>query len=53
MFTIKPQRHISEIAKTDLIIIPSSDPHHHEAVPGDDEFIEWGKRISGGKDEIP
>jgi len=41
MFTIKPQRHISEITKTDLIIIPSSDPNHQDAVPGDDEFIEW------------
>src|SRR3569832_1043004 len=41
MFTVKPQRNISEITKTDLVIIPSSDPYHHDAVPGDDVLIDW------------
>jgi len=41
MFTIKPQRNITDIAKTDLVIIPSSDPYHEGTVPGDDELISW------------
>jgi len=41
MFTIKPQRNITDIAKTDLIIIPSSDPYRQGDVPGDDVLIDW------------
>lgn len=41
MFTIKPQRNISEISKTDLVIIPSSNPYHEGPVPGDDVLIDW------------
>lgn len=41
MFTIKPQRHLSEISKTDLIIIPSANPERQEAMPGDELFAEW------------
>ncbi|MBV8389522.1 MAG: helix-turn-helix domain-containing protein [Mucilaginibacter sp.] len=44
MFTIKPQRNISDISKTDLIIIPSTNPNQQQPLPGDDVLIEWMTR---------
>ena len=41
MFTIKPQINISDITKTDLIIIPSSIPDYHKAVGDDAVLLEW------------
>ena len=53
MFTIKPQRNISEIIKTDLIIIPSSNPDYQHIVPGDDVLFDWiTKQYKAGADVV-
>jgi len=44
MFTVRPQTDISAIAKTDLIIIPSSIPDHQKAVAADGALLEWMTR---------
>lgn len=41
MFTIRPQRNISDITKTDLVIVPSMDTDFSQASPEDDALIEW------------
>lgn len=41
LFTVKPQTDISEISKTDLIIIPSLNHNYREAVKGNEELIAW------------
>jgi transcriptional regulator GlxA family with amidase domain len=41
LFTVKPQVNISEIAKTDLIIIPSLNHNYQKAVKGNKPLIDW------------
>ena len=41
IFNIKPHHHISEIKKTDLIIIPSLNHNYHLAVKENQEMIQW------------
>jgi transcriptional regulator GlxA family with amidase domain len=41
LFTIKPHTHISVIAKTDLIIIPSLNHNYEKAVKGNKLLIDW------------
>ncbi|WP_298737436.1 helix-turn-helix domain-containing protein [uncultured Chitinophaga sp.] len=41
LFSVKPQVHISEIRKTDLIIIPSLNHNYHEAVKENQSMISW------------
>ncbi|MBI3139395.1 MAG: helix-turn-helix domain-containing protein [Sphingobacteriales bacterium] len=49
LFTVKPQAHISSIAKTDLIIIPSLNHNYQEAVKGNKQLVDWlEKQYKGG-----
>jgi transcriptional regulator GlxA family with amidase domain len=49
LFTVKPHIHISEIAKTNLIIIPSLNHNYHAAVKGNKLMIDWiEKQYKGG-----
>jgi len=41
LFTVKPHTHISAIAKTDLIIIPSLNHNYERAVKGNKTLIDW------------
>lgn len=41
MFTIKPDSHIDDVAKTDLIIIPAVFTEYQQAVENNAEFIPW------------
>lgn len=41
MFNIKPHKHISAIAKTNLIIIPSSIPGYQKAIAEDELLLDW------------
>lgn len=41
LFTVKPQRLVSEIKKTDLIIIPSLNHNYEEAIRGNKPVIDW------------
>ncbi|MEW6194294.1 MAG: helix-turn-helix domain-containing protein [Bacteroidota bacterium] len=41
LFTVKPQRNISAITKTDLIIIPSLNHDYQNAVTGNGLLIKW------------
>jgi len=41
LFAVKPHTHISEIAKTNLIIIPSLNHNYHNAVKGNKLLIGW------------
>lgn len=41
LFTVKPQRMIAEIEKTDLIIIPSLNHNYEEAIKGNKPIIDW------------
>ena len=41
LFTIKPHTHISAIAKTHLIIIPSLNHNYQKAVKGNKPLIDW------------
>ncbi len=41
LFSVKPHKHISDIAKTDLIIIPSLNHNYNEAVKGNKQLINW------------
>jgi transcriptional regulator GlxA family with amidase domain len=41
IFTVKPHTHISSIAKTDLIIIPSLNHNFKNAVKGNQKLIDW------------
>ena len=41
LFSVKPHTHISEISKTDLVIIPSLNHNYRQAVEGNNELIEW------------
>lgn len=44
MFTLKPQADISTIAKTDLIVIPSSVPFHQQAGQENTVLLDWIKK---------
>ena len=41
LFTVKPNSHISEIAKTDLIIIPSLNHQYQKTVKANKLVVEW------------
>ena len=41
LFTVKPHTHISSIAKTNLIIIPSLNHNYQKAVKGNELLIDW------------
>jgi len=41
LFTVKPHTHISAIAKTDLIVIPSLNHNYQKAVKGNQLVIDW------------
>jgi transcriptional regulator GlxA family with amidase domain len=41
LFTVKPHTHISTIAKTNLIIIPSLNHNYQKAVKGNKLLIDW------------
>ena len=41
LFTVKPQRLVTEIKKTDLIIIPSLNHNYEEAIRGNKPVIDW------------
>ncbi|MES2107256.1 MAG: helix-turn-helix domain-containing protein [Bacteroidota bacterium] len=41
MFTVRPQRNISDINKTDLVIVPSMETDFRQASAEDDTLIEW------------
>lgn len=44
LFSVRPHKHISELAKTDLIIIPSLNHEYQKAIEVNRELIEWIKR---------
>lgn len=49
LFTVKPHTHISLIAKTNLIIIPSLNHNFLKAVKGNKELIDWiGNQYKAG-----
>lgn len=41
LFTVKPHTHISDIAKTNLIIIPSLNHNYEKAIKGNRLLIDW------------
>ena len=41
LFTVKPHVHISSIAKTNLIIIPSLNHNYYKTVKGNQSLIDW------------
>ena len=41
LFTVKPHTHISAIAKTNLIVIPSLNHNYQKAVKGNQLLIDW------------
>lgn len=41
LFAARPHRHIAEISKTDLVIIPSLNHHYQQAIGANSELIEW------------
>jgi len=41
LFSARPHKHISAIAKTDLIIIPSLNHNYEQALHANEEMIEW------------
>jgi transcriptional regulator GlxA family with amidase domain len=41
LFTVKPHTHISAIAKTNLIIIPSLNHNYQKAIKGNKQLIDW------------
>lgn len=41
LFTVKPHRHISSIAHTDLVIIPSLNHNYEKAVEGNTSLTNW------------
>lgn len=49
LFSVRPHTHISAIAKTDLVIIPSLNHNYEEAIAENTELIEWiGNQYKGG-----
>lgn len=41
LFTVKPHTHITAIAKTDLIIIPSLNHNFEKAIRGNQQLVDW------------
>lgn len=41
LFTVKPHTHISDIRKTDLVIIPSLNHNYHKAIEANPLLIDW------------
>jgi len=41
LFSVKPHTHISAIAKTNLIIIPSLNHNYEQAVKGNKQMLDW------------
>jgi transcriptional regulator GlxA family with amidase domain len=41
LFTAKPHTHISDVSKTNLIIIPSLNHNYQKSIKGNRELIEW------------
>jgi transcriptional regulator GlxA family with amidase domain len=41
LFTAKPHTHISDVSKTNLIIIPSLNHNYQKSIKGNQELIEW------------
>lgn len=41
LFTVKPHIHISEIGKTNLIVIPSLNHNYEQSVKGNSTLIDW------------
>jgi len=49
LFTVKPHTNISEITKTNLILIPSLNHNYQKTVKGNKELIDWiEKQYKGG-----
>lgn len=49
LFTARPHKHITDIRKTDLIIIPSLNHNYQEAIEANGELIDWiGKQYRNG-----
>jgi len=49
LFSVNPHTHISQIGRTDLIIIPSLNHNYHRAVSDNRALIEWiGKQYQNG-----
>ena len=49
LFTVKPHTNISEITKTNLILIPSLNHNYQKSVKGNKELIDWiEKQYKGG-----
>jgi transcriptional regulator GlxA family with amidase domain len=41
LFAVRPHTHISAIAKTDLIIIPSLNHNYHKAIQPNKQLVDW------------
>jgi transcriptional regulator GlxA family with amidase domain len=41
LFTVRPHTYISDIKKTNLVIVPSLNHNYHEAVKGNQQLIDW------------
>jgi len=41
LFTARPHKHISEIGKTDLVILPSLNHNYQQAIHANGELIDW------------
>ncbi|MEZ4802666.1 MAG: helix-turn-helix domain-containing protein [Gelidibacter sp.] len=41
LFTVNPQKHLEDIDKTDLIIIPSLNHNYTDAIKGNEAMIDW------------
>jgi len=49
LFTARPHKHITDIRKTDLVIIPSLNHNYQEAIEANGELIDWiGKQYRNG-----
>jgi transcriptional regulator GlxA family with amidase domain len=45
LFTAKPHTHISDVSKTNLIIIPSLNHNYQKSIKGNQELIEWIEKL--------
>lgn len=52
LFTVKPHVHISDITKTDLIIIPSLNHNYNKAVAGNQLLVDWIEQQYHGGAEV-
>ena len=52
LFTVKPHTNISEITKTNLILIPSLNHNYQKSVKGNKELIDWIEKQYRGGAEI-